>query len=205
MSPNGVKMKKRFWLGKHLMLKRQFVEKILSGEKATTIRLGRVEIHSKEFYIHAGGRIIARAVIEGVSYKRLKELTDEDAKADGFNSVSELKETLRKFYPNIKEHDWVTIIRFRIVEKLDQPETHIYEGLPAYEAAKKALEHIKELDLTEEEKAVIEKIAKTGSVRATARELYGHPLRRRRVRKILGRVVKKLKERGLLSKQSKSE
>jgi len=184
------------------MLKRRFVDKILSGEKATTIRLGKVEIRSKEFYIHAGGRIVARAVVEDVTYKRVKELTDEDAKADGFSSVSELKEELKRFYPNIKEHDWVTIIRFRIVEKMDKAETHIYGGLSAYEAAKKALEHSEQLDLDDEEIKVLRKIIETGSIRAAARELYGHPLKRRRIRRILWNVVKKLCEKGFLDKQS---
>ena len=199
---NGVVMRKRFWLGKHLMLKRRFVDKILSGEKATTIRLGKVGIRSREFYIHAGGRIVARAVVEGIAYKRVKELTDEDAKADGFSSVLELKEELKRFYPNIKEHDWVTIIRFRVVERIDKAETHVYGGLSAYEVAKKALEYSEQLSLDDEEIKVLRKIVETGSIRAAARELYGHPLKRRRIRRILWNVVKKLCEKGFLDKQS---
>lgn len=194
-------MGKRLWLGKHLMLKRPFIEKILSGEKAATIRLGRVEVLSREFYIHSGGKIVAKALVEGVEYKRVKDLTDADAKVDGFSSVHELKNALKKFYPEIKEHDWVTIIRFRILEKLDQDETHIYCGLPAHKVAEIALKNLEKLHLDYDEIRILEAIVKTGSIRAASKEIFGSPFRRRIIRRILHKVARKLTEVGLIGNE----
>ena len=179
--------RKKFWLGKHLMMKGKYADIILSGKKTTTIRPGKVEVKAKEFLIHAGGKIIARAVLEDVRYKRLKNLTDEDARLDGFSSKEELKKELKEFYPDMKEHDWVTIIRFRIVEKLDRPEEKSYAGKSAYEIAEIALRNADALNLTDEEKNILKKLTETKSLRATARELYGNINERRRVRKILWR------------------
>ena len=188
-------MYKRFWLGRHLMLKGKYIEQILNGTKRATIRPGRVAIKSKEFYIHAGGRIVAKAVVEKIFYKRVKELTDGDAKLDGFNTREELLRELKKYYPFLKENDYVTIIKFRIVEKLNKPEAKSYAGKNAVEIAKLALENLK---LSEEERRVLEKLVETKSIRATAKAIYGSLLHRKLVRKILWKVVDKLKQKGVL-------
>ncbi|MCR8487802.1 MAG: ASCH domain-containing protein [Crenarchaeota archaeon] len=194
-------MKKRLWLGRHLMLKKSFVEKILSGDKTTTIRLGRIEIRSREFYIHSGGKIVAEALVEDVIYKRVRDLTDADAKADGFSSVGELKQALRRFYPELKEHDWVTIIKFRLLRRLDQEETRVYGGLPAYEVAEIALKNLEKLHLGNDELKILEAIARTKSIRAASREIFGSPFRRRFIRRTLHTVAKKLVEVGLLNRK----
>jgi len=78
------------WLGKHLMIKSKFAKDIISGKKRATIRLGKVEVKANEFLIHSGGRIIARAKLKNVRYKKVKELSDEDALLDGLSSREEL-------------------------------------------------------------------------------------------------------------------
>jgi len=187
------------WLGKHLMMKGKYAEMILSGKKTTTIRPGKVVAKTKEFFIHAGGRIIARAILEDMKYKRLKNITDEDAKLDGFSSKEELKRELKGFYPGIKEHDWVTIIKFRVVERLDRPEERAYAGRPAHEIAEIALKNSNKIGLTNEEKKVLEKLLETKSLRATAKEIYGSIHDRKKVRRIVWKAIHKLERTGLLT------
>ena len=95
----------------------EYVRPIIRGEKVTTIRKG-----IKSYPV---GRIVdltvnytpfARAKVEKVVVKRVGELTDEDAKRDGFESREELIRALRRIYGDIKDNDFVTIVHFKIVE-----------------------------------------------------------------------------------------
>ena len=95
----------------------EYVEKILKGEKTTTIRKG-----IKSYPV---GRIVdltvnykpfARARVSKVIVKRVSELTDEDARRDGFNSKEELIQALKKIYGEIKDNEFVTIVHFEVVE-----------------------------------------------------------------------------------------
>ena len=49
------------------------------------------------------------------THKSFSKLTDEDAKNDGFNDLGELKETLKRIYPELRERSIVTIIHFEQV------------------------------------------------------------------------------------------
>ncbi len=95
----------------------EYVRPIIRGEKVTTIRKG-----IKSYPV---GRIVdltvnytpfARARVEKVVVKRVSELTDEDARRDGFSSKDELIKALRKIYGDIKDNDFVTIVHFVVVE-----------------------------------------------------------------------------------------
>ena len=94
----------------------EYVDAIIEGKKITTVRKG-----IKRYPV---GRIVdltvdnkpfAKARVDKVVVKRVKELTDEDAKKDGFNSREELIEALKKIYGNIKDSEFVTIVHFTLV------------------------------------------------------------------------------------------
>jgi len=94
----------------------EFVEAIIRGNKITTIRKGRrvypvgsiVELVAKK-------EKFARARIEKVEVKKVRELTDEDALRDGFSSKIELIKELRKIYGSISSEDEVTIVHFTLI------------------------------------------------------------------------------------------
>ncbi|RLE89356.1 MAG: ASCH domain-containing protein, partial [Thermoprotei archaeon] len=69
------------------MVKGEYVDLILKGVKRTTIRLGIIKPKYNKIMIHGGGKPIALAKITNVEYKRINELTDEDARKDGFPSL----------------------------------------------------------------------------------------------------------------------
>ena len=50
-----------------------------------------------------------------VLVKRISELTERDAKLDGFSSKEELIRELRRIYGKIEERDLVSIIHFEIL------------------------------------------------------------------------------------------
>lgn len=94
----------------------EFTPLILSGAKRTTIRKGirsypvgnlvELTVESKPFAV---------AKVRKVVVKRISELSEEDAKNDGFESLEDLLQTLRKIYGVIKEDEFVTVVHFELV------------------------------------------------------------------------------------------
>ncbi len=189
-------MARRF-LGRHLMLKKEYGELLLSGRKKATVRLGIVRPKYEEIIVHSGGRPIAKIRVTGVEVKRVAELTEEDARIDGFESREELLEALRRSYGSISPSDYVTIIRFELVKRLDEDSEDPYMGLEPADIARIALRYLKD-SLTQEEERILRDLTVTGSIRSTALRLYGSPLNRAKVRRTLRKALRLLKERKLI-------
>jgi len=94
----------------------EYVEAIIEGKKITTVRKGikRYPV-GRIVELTVDNKPFAKARVDKVVVKRVKELTDEDAKKDGFNSREELIEALKKIYGNIKDSEFVTIVHFTLV------------------------------------------------------------------------------------------
>lgn len=191
------------YLGRHIMLKGEYADKLLAGSKSATIRLGIVRPKYDEVVIHGKGRPLAKARITRVEYKRVRELTDTDAKLDGFDSREELLEALRKVYGTVRPEDYVTIIGLEVTQRLDMlPPQDPYLGLEPADIARLALRYLRE-DLASDEIRVLEDLTRTNSIRLTAQRLYGSIERRWRVRKALRKSLRLLKERGLIKTASR--
>ncbi len=196
---------KRF-LGRSLMLRKEFGDMILRGVKTSTIRLGYIVPKSRELIIHSGGRPIARVEIEDVLYKRLDQLGDEDARREGYESVSKLVRELRRIYgKRLYRHDVLTIIRFRVLERLDDrvPEKP-YMGLDIRDIARLSLNHLSN-ELDDLEKRVLNMIAGGDSIRRVSQKLFGGIERRYIVRRILKRCLDKLVSRGIVKASREAE
>ena len=74
-----------------------FRDKILKKEKTITVRLGEVKKFKpgELVKIDCGGRIIGIGRIKRVEVKRIKDLTEEEIKKDGYHSISEFLNQLR--------------------------------------------------------------------------------------------------------------
>lgn len=191
------------FLGRHIMVKGKYIEKILNGCKRATIRKGLVKTKYPEIIIHGGGRPVAKARIKAVTYKRVGELTDGDARLDGFSSRDELIKELKRVYGGISEEDWVTIIEFEVIQRLDNlPVEKPYHGLEPGDLARIALRYLGD-ELSSEDIRVLEDLTRTNSIRATAYRLYGGIDKRIRVRKTLRKVLKILEEKGIIGSGEK--
>ncbi|WP_341871665.1 ASCH domain-containing protein [Pyrolobus fumarii] len=194
--------KKVKFLGRHLMLKGEYVDDILSGRKKATIRLGIVKLKHSELIVHGGGRPVAKIRVTNVRYKKVSELTDEDAAIDGFSSREELLEALRKAYGEVKPDDYVTIIEFEVIQRLDQlPVQDPYMGLEPADIARLALRYLQE-EFNEEDRRILMELTRTNSIRAVAYRLYKDLGKRWRVRRVLRRALRLLVERGYLRVKS---
>ncbi len=190
------------YLGRHLMVKGRYVDLILSGRKTATIRLGVVKPKYEEMIVHGGGKPVAKIRVKRVVVKRVSELTDEDARLDGFETRDQLLDELRRHYGNLSENDRVTIIEFEVIQRLDHLEPqHPYMGLDPADVARLALRYLKpKLDRSEEE--ILLDLTRTNSIRSTAIRLYGSLDARWRVRRVLKKALRELVRRGIVGNKA---
>ena len=102
-----------------LVFRKKYVELLLSGRKRTTIRLGKVRIRSRVVVIAQGQTPVALARVEEVRYKKVRDLTEEDAREDGFKNLIELFRELRSIYGDFSLDDDITIVRLSIIKRLN--------------------------------------------------------------------------------------
>jgi hypothetical protein len=96
-----------------IALSEDLVESVRSGTKVATVRKGRRNYALGPSSFKAGETIIP-IIITRVSYCRFDGLTDEDARLEGGQSAKELQDALKTFYPDLKDDDEVTIVRFSL-------------------------------------------------------------------------------------------
>jgi len=178
---------------KHLEFKDRYRDLLISGKKRATIRVQCPYKKGQKVYVHCGGEIIGVARITDIEEKRIDELTEEDAKEDGFESLEELINEIKKIYGN---PDKVYVIRFefRGFEEGINPHEMYYGDADLMEVAKLALD---KLELKREERKILELFVKTGSIRKAAMKMGGIK-KRGIIRKVLRKCYNELRKRGLI-------
>ena len=96
-----------------------YVSNILKGKKIASIRsnVRGLKVDSLIPFT-ANGRRFAIARINEIRPVRFRELSEEDAKRDGFETLKELREGLSQFYKKLEPGSRLFAVRFQIVEKL---------------------------------------------------------------------------------------
>lgn len=172
-------------------MKGELADLVVRGLKSTTIRLGRLRLSHRVLTLHGGGRDVAKVEVTGVKYKKVRDLTDEDARRDGFESLEALLEALKRMYKGLDPDDTVTILELKVLKVL--------EPKPRISAVKIAEEALRACaDLTSEERRVLTEVIKRGSIRKAAAALYGDVSRRWLVRRVLRRALRGLALKELL-------
>ena len=101
---------------KYLNFSEDFTEKILKGEKRATLRLGIKDYDPGEVVIiRAGSEELGHAKIIAVHLKKFSEITEEDARIDGFKNKEELKKELERFYGKFPSDTVFTQIIFELI------------------------------------------------------------------------------------------
>ncbi len=100
----------------------EFRDRILTGDKTSTIRKGKVDKYKEGDVVEliVGDEVIGDAVITEIKHRIFKEISPADARKDGFRSKSELKRALKKIYGTFKGEDLVTQIEFRLLKRRKQ-------------------------------------------------------------------------------------
>ena len=188
---------------KHLMFSRLYLDKLLSGEKTLTIRAVRPNLKRGDIaLVHSMGLILGKVRILSVTSKRLRDISESEAREDGFNSLEELKEALKKHYPRLREDSFVYVVRFEWIERFDPPlgeRDYVWPyALSHQDVAKLALSS--GVPLSDEEREVLRALVNEGSIRKAAIKLGGLNLRPL-VRAVLHKAAVELEKRGLLNRE----
>ncbi|MEM1674959.1 MAG: ASCH domain-containing protein [Desulfurococcaceae archaeon] len=193
------------YLGRHIMIKGKYVEDIILGRKKSTIRRGIVKPKYREVILHGGGRPVAKVLIEKVFHKKVCELTDSDALNDGFKSREELIRELKETYPGITNDDWITIIEFKLIQRIDEiNRDDKYLGLKPVDIARIALRYLSN-ELSDEDRKILIELTRSESIRATAYKLFKNIDKRYIVRKVLMKALDKLVSKGILRKSVRND
>jgi len=187
------------YIGRHIMLKGVYLEKLLSGEKKATIRKGIYKPRYSEVIIHAGGRPVAKARITRIYYKKLRELSEYEARLEGYNSIDELMSELRRVYGDLSGEEYFTIIELEIVQRLDNlPIEDPYCGLSPADIARISLRYLTS-DLTELDKKILLDLTRTNSIRKTAANIFSDLNKRRLVRRAVKNALRLLIEKNIIT------
>jgi hypothetical protein len=89
------------------------VDAIVGGTKTSTCRRGVREFPGNVAIATDGKRNLNLVILSAVS-KTMNDLTADDAKAEGADSLDTLKTAVRKAYPGIKDDDTLTVVRFHV-------------------------------------------------------------------------------------------
>jgi len=186
---------------KHLQFLKKYKNALLSGEKRVTIRITKPNLRKGDIFIaHCGGKVIGKFKVTDVYVKKLRDITDEEAKLDGFSSKEELIRELKNYYKNLNEDKEVVVIRFEPIEIFKEEmssEDFAWGGkkIDVIELAKLLLE--KDDGLTEKQKEYLKILIEEGSIRKAAMRLGG--LNKRKIfRKILREGFNRLKKKGII-------
>ncbi|GAB6101870.1 ASCH domain-containing protein [Thermococcus atlanticus] len=112
----------RVQIRKFMLIDGSYKSRILRGDKVTTIRYGDYDARpGSEVYlvIRPSDTAVAKVRITGVERKKVRELTDEDARRDGFRNIKELLRELGKIYGDLYGDDEVTVIGFEVLRRYD--------------------------------------------------------------------------------------
>lgn len=103
---------------KTLVFKKEYGRSIILGRKTSTIRLSSSVRKGDVVDVRVGDIHVGRAIIEDVITKKISELTDEDAKDDGFKNREDLLNELRKIYgkQRIRDDTEIKLIKFRLLD-----------------------------------------------------------------------------------------
>lgn len=101
---------------KRMTFKAAYASDILEGRKESTIRLNTSLKKGDVVDIVAGMVKIGTARVESVEEKSVSQLTDEDARRDGFETREELVRALKRIYgKKIGDETRVKVIRFKLL------------------------------------------------------------------------------------------
>lgn len=116
--------RKSVQIRKFMLIDSTYKSRVLRGDKVTTIRYGgdyeaRPGGSEVYFVLTPSDTAVAKVRITRVEKKTVRELTNEDARRDGFSDVKELLRELNRIYGELHGDDEVTVIGFEVVKRLE--------------------------------------------------------------------------------------
>jgi len=95
-----------------LRLRPELFKAVRCGQKTSTIRTGRKHIEPGPLILESPGESLLVNVTT-VTYKRFTDLSDEDARTDGYATLTQLQDELRSVYPKLRKNSPLTVVEFQ--------------------------------------------------------------------------------------------
>jgi len=87
-----------------------------AGKKTCTVRLGMASVASDQIVMTDGRSSVPVRILKVDTSRCFKDLTDQDAMDEGFQTREELWKDLKHWYPRVLDQDPVTVIYFERLE-----------------------------------------------------------------------------------------
>ncbi|WP_438295723.1 ASCH domain-containing protein [Streptomyces sp. HUAS TT7] len=95
-----------------------YLDAVRTERKTTTVRFrDPVETGPVSLVFELDDEVALPGVITQVTVKTVAQLSETDARADGFHDLAELHDRLRFHYPDIGPTDDITIVHFRLAKR----------------------------------------------------------------------------------------
>ena len=104
--------RRAFVYSKVIKISRGDMTLLRAGKKKCTIRMGNASVSTAEINVSDGRTSVPVRITDVDNRRTFGQLTDDDAKAEGFATRDELISDLRKYYPRASSSDQVTVIYF---------------------------------------------------------------------------------------------
>lgn len=100
---------------------KEYYQPITDGIKTQTLRKSNKRLKEDEIVkaIFPGTENECYIQITKTGYKQFKHVNEEDAKREGYTTLRELREALKKIYPLLDAHDRLYYYQFKIVDSYD--------------------------------------------------------------------------------------
>ena len=83
------------------------------GKKTCTIRLGKMDVANKYSNLVSGNEKLKVKITDIDKVRIYSELTVQDANAEGFDTLNQLYDDLRKYYGELDPQQPITVINFK--------------------------------------------------------------------------------------------
>lgn len=94
-----------------------YLDAVRAEQKTTTVRFrDPVETGPVSLVFESDDEVALPGVVTQVTAKTMAQLSESDARADGFRDLAELHDRLRFHYPRIEPTDTVAVVHFRLAK-----------------------------------------------------------------------------------------
>ena len=101
----------------------KWIKPIRKGIKTQTMRIPEKRIETPVGKIvgaiFPGTLNVIALLITKKGYKQFKNINDDDAEREGFNTADELKEELKSIYPFLEDYNRVYYYQFKVVAEIN--------------------------------------------------------------------------------------
>ena len=106
-----------------IKFKKEYYNNIINGKKTQTLRTARKKLDVQENQtvkaIFPGTTKEALIHITKIGYKQFKSVDQEDAEREGYETLKELREDLKKIYPLLEPFDRLYYYRFEFISEVE--------------------------------------------------------------------------------------